>query len=337
MSVLRKTTLKDIAQEMGVSINTVSHALRDMPDISSETKATIKEKANSMGYYPNFAASALRTNRSMAIGVVVSDISNPIFSDMVKGIDNASKAAGYSLLLANTNENYEEEVIAIENMQRRNVDGIILFPSMIKEGTVKTLLKNKIHFVLAGRRFSNIKTNVVMNDDFYGGYLAAEHLYNKGHRKFLYITGPLYISSSKDRLDGFQKCIHEKGLQSDAIDVCECEVSWIGSYNAMNKLLEKEMKATAIFAFSDFMAIGILRALHEHNLSVPKDIAIMGYDDIDYCELVSPSLTTISMSKFLLGKYAAEMLFRKISNPEQQKNEFQQEIIKPSLIMRNST
>lgn len=335
--MLHKTTLKDIAREMNLSANTVSRALRDMPDIGTETKKAIKAAAQSMGYFPNIAASTLRTNRSMAIGVIVSDIANPIFSDMVKGIESTSKAAGYSLLLANTNENYEEEVRAVENMQRRNVDGIILFPSMIKDDLVRSLLRDKVPFVLAGRRFSGIKTNLVINDDIHGGYLAAQHLYNKGHRRFLYITGPLYISSAADRLEGFRKFLSEKGIADEALEVHESEASWTGSYQAMTVLLKNKLQATAIFAFSDFMAIGILRALHEHGLSVPDDVAIMGYDDIDYCELVIPSLTTISMSKLELGKAAANMLFRQIAVSGQAKKGFEKEIIKPFLVTRHST
>ena len=144
---------------MGVSVNTVSRALRDMPDIGGETRAAIKAQAPPNGLFPQFwRHTPCAPHRSMAIGVVVSDIANPIFSDMLKGIDSAANEAGYSLLLANTNENDAQEMTALENMLLRDVDGILLFPTMQQQGAVELLQKNKVPFVLAGRRFPRINT-----------------------------------------------------------------------------------------------------------------------------------------------------------------------------------
>lgn len=334
---MHKTTLKDLAKELAISANTVSRALRDMPDIGDETKRIVKAAAKRLNYHTNLAASMLRTNRSKAIGVIVSDIANPVFSGMVKGIEFSCKMADYSMLLSNTNESFEEEVTALSSMLKRNVDGIILFPTMIKDETVLDLLEKNVPFVLVGRKFSDILTNVVINDDMHGGFLAAEHLYKKGHRKFLYIAGPLYISSSSERLSGFRQCLSHYGLPSDAVEVYEAEASWEGGYNIMKKLLESGIKATAVFAFSDFMAIGILKALRDNGISVPAEIAVMGYDDIDFCELTVPSLTTIDLSKFRIGKRAMDLLLQEINSDPMQDNKHQQIIMEPRLIVRDST
>lgn len=337
MDNVNRTTLKDIAVELNLSINTVSRALRDMPNIKDETKLIIKAAADKMGYRINLAASMLRTNRSRAIGVIVSDIANPVFSGMVKGIEFAVKKANYSMILSFSNENYAEEVSAVANMYQRNVDGIILFPTMVKDGIVHELLEKEVPFVLVGRKFHDITTNLVINDDMHGGYLAAEHLYSRGHRKFLYIVGPTYLSSAIDRLEGFKQYLIECGLSVNAVEVLETNACWQGGYDTMKELIRKGFEATAAFVFSDFMAIGVLKALRENNIRVPEDMAVMGYDDIDFCELTVPSLTTIDLSKFRLGRRALELLLQQIDTQSSNSGKFQQIIMEPRLVIRKST
>lgn len=334
---MNRTTLKDLAVALNLSINTVSRALRDMPDIKDETKLLIKAAADKMGYRTNLAASMLRTNRSRAIGVIVSDIANPVFSGMVKGIEFAAKKANYSMILSDSNEDYEEEVSAMANMYQRNVDGIILFPTMVKDGTVRELLEKEMPFVLVGRKFQDISTNLVINDDMHGGYLAAEHLYSRGHRKFLCIVGPTYMSSAVDRLVGFKQYLAERGLSVNAVEVHETNVCWQGGYDTMKELIRKGFEATAAFVFNDFMAIGVLKALRENKIRVPEDMAVMGYDDIDFCELTVPSLTTIDLSKFRLGRRSLELLLQQIDAQSSNPGRFQQIIMEPRLVIREST
>lgn len=334
---MNKTTLKDLAKEVNLSINTISRALRDMPDIKEETKQRIKAAAEKMNYRTNLAASMLRTHRSRAIGVVVSDIANPVFSGMVKGIEFAAKKANYSMILSDTNETYEEEVSALENMFQRNVDGIILFPTLVKDGTVHKLLEKETPFVLVGRKFNDISTNLVINDDLQGGYLAADHLYSRGHRKFLYIGGPMHMSSSTDRLEGFKQYLTEYGLPLNAVEVHETHANWQGGYDTMKKLIKRGFEATCAFVFSDYMALGVLKALRENKIGVPSDMAVMGYDNIDLCELTVPSLTTIDLSKFRLGRRALELLLQQMNSSSSYTGSLQQIIMEPRLVVREST
>ncbi|MDD5603249.1 MAG: LacI family DNA-binding transcriptional regulator, partial [Eubacteriales bacterium] len=223
-------TLKDLAKELNLSVNTVSRALRDMPDIGRETKEIVRKAAESMNYRINLNAAALRTNRSKTIGAIVSDISNPVFAGMIKGISVKCREAGYTMLLANTSENYEEELEAVRSMLQHKVDGIILFPSMKGKGPVQELLAKKIPFILVGRYFSEISTNVVVNDDVLGGNIAAEHLFGRGHSSFLYIAGDLQISSSRERLEGFRQFLATRGLGPGCVRVCETDATWRGGY-----------------------------------------------------------------------------------------------------------
>ncbi len=342
---MRQVTLKDLAGELRLSINTVSRALRDKPDIGRETKELVRETALRMNYRVDMAASSLRTNRSRTIGAIVSDISNPVFAGMIKGIAVGCREAGYTMLVANTNENYEEEVEAIKSMLQHKVDGIILFPSMKGDGTLQELLVKKTPLVLVGRYFEKFNTNVVINDDVEGGRLAAEHLYSKGHRKFLYIACSMMISSSRERLEGFREYLALKGLNDDVVTVYETDATWQGAYEEMKKIIRKaggtakglRNMATAIFAFSDFMATGILKALRDNRISVPDDIAVIGYDDIDFCELTVPELTTIDLSKFRLGKRATEMLVHDLNDGSAKDRKFRHIVLEPKLIVRKST
>ena len=338
-------TLKDLAKELNLSINTVSRALRDMPDIGKETKEIVRKAAESMNYRTNLNAAALRTNLSKTIGAVVSDISNPVFAGMIKGISVKCREAGYTMLLANTSENYDEEQEAVKSMLRHKVDGIILFPSMKGKSPVQELLAKKIPFILVGRYFSDLSTNVVINDDVLGGNIAAEHLYGRGHRSFLYIAGSLQISSSRERLEGFRQYLETKGLGPECITVYETDATWRGGYTTMKNIISEtgggaqglRKTATAIFAFSDFVAIGVLKALRDSDIKVPEDMALIGYDDIDFCELTVPELTTVDLSKFRLGRRATELLIQEINSGVSKERRFRYMILEPRLIVRKST
>ena len=333
---MKHVRLVDLAKETGLSVNTVSRALRDMPDIGSETKRRIKEVASRLGYSPNLAASMIRTNRSDTVGVIVTDISNPVFGSMVKGIDSYAKEYGYTIILSNSNENFADEEKTIEKMIERRVDGFLLVPSMQNDKTIIRLIERKIPFVLLGRHFSNISTNYVSNDDVFGGYLAGRHLLAKGHQEFIYITGPLYISAAKERLEGFQQALTEAGMSKDSIKIYETESSYQGGYDVVNSLAAASAVPKSIFCFNDFIAYGAYKALHENHIRIPQDVAVMGYDDLDFSEIVSPALTTIDMSKYKVGRRAMEMLINEIRNPTDE-NSKKQLIMQPVLVIREST
>lgn len=335
-SVLNPVRLIDLAKEIGISVNTVSRALRDMPDVTDDTKNNVKEAAKRLGYLHNHAASMIRTKRSNTIGVIVTDISNPVFGGMVKGIDSAAKKNSYTIILSNTNENYKDEENAIRTMLEGRVDGILLVPTMIKAGTVNGLMDKKIPYVLLGRHFPNIVSNLVSNDDIFGGYLAGKHLISRGHKEFIYITGPLFISSAQERLDGFIKAIEENGLLKSSIRVYETEASLQGGYETVRSLINKGKLVSSIFCFSDFIAFGVLKALQEKSILIPDEVAVMGYDDIEFSEAISPSLTTIDMSKFRLGKRAVELLVQYINAPPEERT-YRQLIMEPVLVVRKST
>jgi len=216
------------------------------------------------------------------------------------------------------------------------VDGFLLVPSMQNDKTIIRLIERKIPFVLLGRHFSNISTNYVSNDDVFGGYLAGRHMLSKGHREFIYITGPLYISAANERLEGFQQALTEAGMSKDSIKIYETESSFQGGYDVVNSLAAENKVPKSIFCFNDFIAYGAYKALHENHIRIPYDVAVIGYDDLDFSEIVSPALTTIDMSKYKVGRRAMEMLINEIRKPTDE-NSRKQLIMQPVLVIREST
>lgn len=336
-------TLKDIAKDLGVSINTVSRALRDKLDISQNMKNQVNEAAARLGYRKNMAASQLRSNQSHIVGVVVTDIGNPVFSAMIKGIENVCKQTNYTIMVGNSNENGAEEVKIVSSMLDHGVDGILLVPSM-KDAKVLTLLQDsETPFVVLQRKFPKKELNYVQSNDFEGGCAAAEHLWRKGHRSFLYVSAPMVISSSQDRYEGFLTLLRRKGLPDSAVQTLVCDGTKSGSYEAASKWLEERapsqrLDMTAIFCFSDYVACGVYSALSRFGLRIPEDISIIGYDNNEYCDIMSPPLTTVDIRPFQTGRQACNLLIEIIEasagkNPVPPSNI----TISPMLISRSST
>ena len=334
-------TLKDIADELNISITAVSRALRDMPDISPETTSLVKETAARLGYRKNLAASYLKTNQSMMLGVIVTDICNPIFSSIYKAIEKPCLENNYTLTLGNSNENVNEENAIVDNMLDHGVDGIFLVPSMKDTQILSKLKSANIPYVILQRQFPNLSTNCVRSDDYEGGYLAARHLYQLGHRRFLYVTAPMYISSAQDRYNGFLAYLNKKHLQSDAVEILECDGTRSDCYKVVKKWLTKHsdlshLDATAIFCFSDYMAYGVYSAIAKCNLRIPEDISVIGYDNNEYSDIMPPALTTIDIQPNKIGTLAAKKMFSLIQS-QIDDNEHIDKDISPKLVLRNST
>lgn len=334
-------TLKDIANTLNLSINTISRALRDMPDISRETRKLVKDTAERLGYRKNLAASRLRTNQSHILGVVVTDISNPSFSGIVKGAEEQSKAAGYTIMLGNTNENEADEAAVVAGMLEHGVDGILLVPSMHNHNILSQIEDANVPYVLAIRKFPDVQTEIVRNDDIHGASALADYLYTLGHRRFLYVSGFWHISSNQERYHGFLSYLKDKGLPDDAVQIIKCDGTRIGTYNAMqewiSKYEKKELPVTAIFAFNDYMVGSIYLVLKEHNIRIPEDISIVGYDNNEFSGLLEPSLTTVDNHFFDIGKQAAARLINIIHDPDKEQTKNPKEtIIMPDLVIRNS-
>lgn len=334
-------TLKDIAEELGVSVNTVSRALRDMPDIGQETTNLVKETAMRLGYRKNLAASFLKTAKSMMLGIVVPDICNPVFSYMYKGIEKICIETNYTLMLGNSNGDPDEESALLGNMLEHGVDGIFLVPSMKNTQSIVQLENAGVPYVILQRKFPGISADFVQSSDYEGGYLAAQHLYQLGHRSFLYISAPMYISSAQDRYNGFMAYLKEQNLTESAMQILECDATRAGGYKVAKEWLagqadRKCLSATAIFCFSDYVAYGVYSAIAKYKLRVSEDVSVIGYDNNEYSDMTSPALTTVDIFPDEIGKQSAKIMLDLLSR-EGNNGEHIEAVISPKLILREST
>lgn len=331
-------TLKDIAEELNLSVNAVSRALRNMSDIGPETTKLVQETAQRLGYRKNLAASYLKTAKSMMLGIIVPDICNPVFSYMYKSLEKKCIEKNYTLMLGNSNENFKQEALMIENMVAHGVDGIFIVPSKESQTRYSFLEQANIPYVLLQRKNALDKTNFVQSNDYVGGYLAAEHLYSLGHREFLLVFTNMKISSAHERYNGFIAYLKKKGLSEKNVQLLECDSTRAGGCEVTKGWLKaqdiKALSATAIFCFSDYIAYGVYSALFEYGLNVPQDVSVIGYDNNEYSGIIHPKLTTVDILPYDIGKHSAKLMLDLIKNESKEANGI---VISPRLIVRSST
>ncbi|NLA57693.1 MAG: LacI family transcriptional regulator [Firmicutes bacterium] len=330
-----KVTLKDIARETGFTINTVSRALKNKEGVAEDTRRLIHETARRMGYITNSIAGALRSGETKTIAVIIGDISNPHFSIMVKELENAAKRFHYSLFVINTDEDDEMEYQAIYNALSKKVDGIIICPTQKDDSSIELMRKNGIPFVLLGRRFDTHETDYVIWDDLNGGFLATKHLIETGRRRILYLNGPSYISSSRERLMGYQKALREAGLPYIDELVHEIPVTSGECHKVISELVRDGLDFDAVFAFSDIIAFETIWALNECGIRVPEDVAVVGFDNIQSRLFLPVPLTTVSAPKSRVARRAMGILLRKMRNKDD--DSFYHEIIDTHLVVRGTT
>lgn len=314
MNQKRKVTIREVAREAGVSINTVSRALNGKPDVSEATRRKVLDVTKRLGYRPNKLAKGLRSNKTGTIGVVVTDVSNPYFSALVKSVEEAARQHNYSLILQDTNEDPEQEREAILTLLAERVDGVLLTPTQKGKEAIAQLQESGLPFVLLGRRYTHLRTDYVVTDDVSGGFLATEHLIRLKRERIAIITGPLCISSAKERLQGYMKAFAQYGIEVDESLVVKADaITAADGYRTMQALLRRPPYPTAVFAYSDFVAFGVMKAIREAGLRIPQDVAVVGYDDVEFCSYLETPLSSVRIPKEELGKTAAEGLIRKLT------------------------
>ncbi|QFT90409.1 HTH-type transcriptional repressor PurR [Bacillus sp. THAF10] len=310
------TTIYDIAKKTGFSITTVSKVLNNYSDVSEKTKKKILAAVDEMGYYPNSHARSLTTKRSWTIGVVFMEslgigIKHPFFNAVIESFKQRAEQFGYDMLFVSRNIITEKKSI-IDHFQHRGVDGVVVVCSMTDDPEVVKLMQSTLPTVIIDMHSS--KTSVVYSDNSYGSVLAVDYLHSLGHRKIAHIYGHQETYAGTERLKGFIKATKKHSLIIPKSYFVNGEFFSIeGGQKAMNELLALDDPPTAVYAAGDSMAIGAIKAIKSHGLSVPDDISVIGFDDIEIAQHVSPALTTIKQDMDQLGSTAADMLIDQIN------------------------
>lgn len=332
----QRVTLKRIAELAGVHPATVSRALDPEKSsmISDETRAKVMEKAAELDYQPNIPARTLRHGRSATMGVVVADLENPYTGRMVRGIENALEGRGIMALIAETQDDVDRMGRVLSHLISRSVDAIIT--TAARRGTERVLKKAyyQVPVVLADRSLPGAGFPTVAPDDVFGGRLAAEHLLSLGHTRLAQMAGPADISSFERRSAGFKAAVDAAG--AELIDPGETarEPSIAEGRRLTQHLIERGNVPTAMFAQNDLMALGMLDALKELGFACPEEVSIVGYDDLPLTAYTNPSLTTVRLPGYHLGRMAAEVAVSLSEDPQAEASDL---TIAPTLVIRMSS
>ncbi len=306
--------LKDIAQRAGVSIMTVSKALRGEPDVSPATRARIKALAQQMGYVPDSAAQGLRSRTSKTLGVIISSITNPIYARIVRAIEEHAHEAGYDLFISQTHNNTEREEVCIRRLMARRVDGLLISPVYRIEPEARVyqeLLTGGTPTVLIGppAPFCSAFPSV-SSDDARASYAATKHLLDLGHKRIAFFTGRLVAPWAQERLEGYRRALREANLDVDERLVFTAGSTIEDGVKSGLQLLNENCHATAVQAVNDLVAVGCANAFLHQGLQIPRDISLVGFGNIRVSEHFRVPLTTIRQPKFQLGVAAMETMFK---------------------------
>lgn len=333
-------TMKDIAKIAGVSVNTVSRALNDKPEINEDTKRRIKQIASELNYTPNSIAASLASRKSKTIGLIIPDICDPFFAQQARGVEDTAKKEGYSVILLNTDEISEAELDAVETLRSIRVAGMLLTSVFSRTEHIENLKKQKVPLVLLNRRCQEIDTDYVINNNEKGAYKATKHLIKLGHKRIGVILGPQRITSVQDRYAGYMKAMDEAGIEKSA-EYVVCGENFKPDTGELlaEQLLQNNPRPTAILAYCDSLAMGAYAAARKRGLSIPEDLALVGYDDIPYAKYFEIPLTTIAQPAYKMGEVACKIILEKIKaggGRNRVKSEPQHIVFEPQLIIRRS-
>ncbi len=335
MARAKHVTIQQVAEEAGVSIQTVSRVINNRSDVSEETRQRIREIMGRLNYQPFAIARGLASNRTYTLGLVTVDFADPWFSQVVTGAEQEAHEQGYCFMLGSSACNPTDEPKFLRLLTERHVDGILFVRASCAEES-KHLLRMKemgVPVVTTGFHPRGWDLTVVDVANVGGARKATEYLIGLGHRQIAMITGPLDWNSAHDRKDGYIQALEANGISPNSQLIVEA--SWLhkDGYVGMKTLLERGAPFTAIFAQNDRLARGAISALHERGLRVPEDISIIGYDDIPEAEFSDPPLTTVRQPMRTIGEAATRLLIQMIENRETTSN---QVLFDTELIVRSS-
>lgn len=338
---MKPVTLKQIAETLGISVTTVSKALKDYPDVSKKTKALVKDLAQTLNYKPNAFAVNLRTKESKTIGLIVPEIVHHFFSSVIKGIISQAEKKGYLVITLQSNESFELEKKQIELLLNKRVDGILM--SLANETAdyshLNSVMANDTPLVMFDKIAKLVNCSKVLIDDRAAAYKATQHLIDIGCKRIAHFRGPLLPQNSIDRFLGYKKALLDNGIEYDSSLVYILEnMSFEEGKFFARKLINDHKDVDGIFINTDLVAIGTITAFNDLNIKVPEDISIVGFSNWFMSSVISPSLTTIDQPGFEIGKKAFKLLFKEIKNKKNNtKITYKEVILDTNLIIRNST
>lgn len=309
-------TMKDVAKLADVSVTTVSHVINDTRYVSPDLTERVNEAIEELNYHPDPIAQGLSKGESQSISLVVSDIVNPFFPRVARGVEDCARENEYSLILTNTDENAEQEKQTFSLLKSKRVDGFIISPTSAGVDNLKLLLDEGFPVVSIDRKVPELQVDQVYSNNKKGAYNATEHLINQGHENIGIILELTDISSFSDRFEGYKEALkdHDIEINEDYIKKSGLEVE--GAYTATRSLLDNHPEVTAIFSTNNLITEGVLKAFKTEKIESPEEVALVGFDDPEWAGSFNPSITSVAQQPYEMGYQAASLLFERIRNED---------------------
>lgn len=329
-------TLNDIAERAGVSVSTVSRVLNDKASkyrISSSTEAAILEAAKELNYRPNQIARGLRLKKTNTVGVIAPDISNPFFAYIIKRVQNIAHHLGYSIVVCNTDENLEQEIEHVNVLYRNRVDGLIAMPVGQVYDHYAEWFERGRPLVLLDRCFDALDASSVVVDNYTGSYEAVEYLVQFGHRRIAFIQGLPGTYTNNERLRGYREALRAHGIPIDEDLIVGGDFREENGYMEAKILLTSSHPPTAIFATSDLITLGVLKAVAEEGLEMPGDLSLIMFDDFDFAPYLKCPITAVRQPKEMMGEMAVKLLVEELKG---ERKDGKRIVLKTTLVVRDS-
>ncbi|BCB87200.1 LacI family DNA-binding transcriptional regulator [Phytohabitans suffuscus] len=331
-------SIRDVANHAGVSVGTVSNVLNRPDIVASATRARVLAAITELGFVPNDAARQLRRGRGRTLGLVVLDVANPFFTDVAKGVEDTTGAAGMAVIFCNSDGDLTKENAYLDLLEEQRVQGVLITPIDDASARLHRLRDRGVRVVLLDRRSPEAGVCSVSVDDRLGGELAMRHLVESGHRRIAFVGGPHRLEQVRDRYDGALQALTGAGLGEDNLRRYETPALTVAAgRDAAARILgqPRRTRATAVFCANDLLALGTLQVLTRQHIRVPDDIALVGYDDIDFAAAAAVPLTSVRQPRQRLGQTAAGLLLEEANRPETHRH--QQVVFEPELVVRESS
>lgn len=333
----KKTTLRDIAEHLGVNTSTVSRALNPTTSkmLTEEQVRRVQEAADELGYVQNTMAYALKKGRSMTIGVIIPDLMNPVFPPILKGIMNCLNREAYTSIIAYSENDIELALTEIKRMRGRQVDGFILAGAFRDDFSVDYCVKNKIPAITVGRSVDNDVVDKIVIDNESGIQQMVEHLLDLGHRRIALIAAPQNISDGYERYWAYRNQLEAHGIEVDEDLIVQAEAFSLDSgRKATEELLSRKTPFSAVIAANDLVALGCIEELERESLHCPEDISVIGFNNMPYLDQFRVPLTTIDIPRMRMGEEAAKMILERLKKPDMPQQHI---VLEPRLLLRCST
>lgn len=327
-------TMKDVARLAGVSTSTVSHVMNKNRFVSDNLRGKVMAAVEHLNYAPSALARSLKLNMTHTIGMLVTSSNNPFFAEIVRGVERNCYEQGYSLILCNTEDDVARMDRSVETLLQKRVDGLLLMcnENYAPSAEVFNCYPPLPIVMMDWAPFKGVH-DIIQDNSLLGGEIATRHLISKGYHKIACIAGPQDKTTARQRLQGYRRAMHRAGFAIPLGYEVHCDFEFEAGLQAMKQLLALKERPHAVFAGNDALAVGVYQALSQAGLAVPRDMAVIGYDDIELAKYLTPPLTTIHQPKDLLGELAIDALINRLAHPE---CEVQVLVLTPELVERAS-